>query len=71
MDTHKPRHGGVVANYIEQEGLARLTITILAMTCLGALAFTWGYAEVRLSAAALLLLLLLLLLLPLPSLAAV
>jgi len=34
-------------NYVESEGLARLTITILAVTCVGCLAYTWGYAEVR------------------------
>jgi hypothetical protein len=34
-------------NYVENEGLARLTITILAVTCIGCLAYTWGYAEVR------------------------
>jgi hypothetical protein len=34
-------------NYVEHEGLAKLTITILAVTCVGCLAYTWGYAEVR------------------------
>ena len=33
-------------SYVENEGLARLTITILAVTCVGCLAYTWGYAEV-------------------------
>lgn len=34
-------------NYVEHEGLAKLTIQILALTCVGCLAYTWGYAEVR------------------------
>ncbi|GBF94740.1 hypothetical protein Rsub_07623 [Raphidocelis subcapitata] len=32
-------------NYVEHEGLAKLTIQILALTCVGCLAYTWGYAE--------------------------
>jgi hypothetical protein len=33
--------------YLEKEGLARLTITMLFITTAGCLAYTWGYAEVR------------------------
>jgi hypothetical protein len=36
-----------LAAYVEQEGLARLTLAILAVTCIGCLSYTWGYAEVR------------------------
>jgi hypothetical protein len=32
--------------YLEREGLARLTISILVITTAGCLAYTWGYAEV-------------------------
>lgn len=31
--------------YLEREGLARLTISILVITTAGCLAYTWGYAE--------------------------
>lgn len=31
--------------YLEREGLARLTISILIITTAGCLAYTWGYAE--------------------------
>lgn len=34
-------------NYIENEGLAKLTLTLLAVTCLVCLSYTWGYYEVR------------------------
>ncbi|KAF8068461.1 hypothetical protein HT031_002150 [Scenedesmus sp. PABB004] len=30
---------------LEREGLARLTISILVLTTVGCLAYTWGYAE--------------------------
>lgn len=33
-------------NYLEREGIARLTISILVITTAGCLAYTWGYAEV-------------------------
>ena len=41
-----------VLTYVEQEGLAKRTILILAVTCVGCLSYTWGYAEVRATAAA-------------------
>jgi hypothetical protein len=33
-------------NFVEQEGLAKLTIMLLVVTSAGCLAYTWGYYEV-------------------------
>lgn len=33
--------------FADGEGLARVTISILGLTCIACLAYTWGYTEVR------------------------
>lgn len=38
-------HNSVVANFVEHDGCARLTIIILFVTCVGCLSYTWGYYE--------------------------